>query len=158
MKSEKATILRHFKQWEKDHELAQQELKRVQELDFESRVAVVAEPHETTSGKFKAVFDAVGKWARVYFRAVDYEAVSKTEEFSHLQARIRWITWKDVDLKRIKFRFLVEAVVADIIAQDILLAPFGGCVKEFRDLNGCLYESMLKGLLPQILAIIKSDV
>lgn len=122
------------------------ELKRLQAADFASRKKTSVKSHDVISQSLDEIFSKSVDWSREYFK-IDFRHFS-IDEFPSLKKYMEWVSWEDSNWRAKKFlnvSHLVQAMIADLLATDILQWPFDGCEKGFLQHCGDLYEVMLNG-------------
>lgn len=135
-----------FNDVQDDLRASREELKRLQEQDFIIRSQDGIESHDKVSQQFLNVFRMSTDWARDYFK-IDCKSFC-LDEHELFKQHLKGVLWDEstvIKKKKLNVRFLVQAVVADVIARRILLSPFGACASSIREDFSLFYEEMLKG-------------
>lgn len=122
------------------------ELKRMQQEDFNARNNDEGQSHYVVSAQFVDVFRLSTDWARDYFK-IPFSAfrIDEHELFMKnldgvLCGGCHWPKKKKMNVSH-----LVQAIVAELLARRILLPQFSGCSESTRHEFGQIYDAMLKG-------------
>lgn len=128
------------------HKQLQQELKRLQRSDFNTRAKAEGKSHHNVSAQFLDMFQLSTVWARDYFKIpFGVFRIDEHELFAASLDRVLCGGCKWPKKKKMNVSHLVQAVVADILARRILLLQFAGCSPSTRHVLGQIYDAMLKG-------------
>lgn len=128
------------------HKHLQQQLKRKQHEDFNAHAKDEGQSHQNVSDQFLDMFRLSTAWARDYFKIPFSEfRIDEHELFAASLERVLCGGCQWPKKKKMNVSHLVQAVVADILAQRILLLQFVGCSPSTRHVLGQIYDAMLKG-------------
>ncbi|KAG0124761.1 hypothetical protein HOY82DRAFT_673416 [Tuber indicum] len=126
---------------ERIREAQMEELRQLQAQDYERSKGATGELHEAISSQFRKIFAQCSRWARDYFniKMVDFD-ISKFPEFKR---ELEEVSWSNSDWgSKVLFNasHLVQAVLGNMICDQIFSSPFSGTPQGFRQEFQDMYE------------------
>ena len=101
---------------------------------------------DITGAQFESLFRRCEDWAWRYFKlGVGDFGIDEFPLFAH---ELELVSWDDTNWKhkaRFRVDHLVQAVLGNILAREVLACPFAGCARDFGREFHSLYEVKLEG-------------
>ncbi|KAG0633162.1 hypothetical protein HOY80DRAFT_913843 [Tuber brumale] len=126
---------------ERIREAQTEELRQFQTQEYEKTKGVAREPHEAISSQFREVFRQCSDWARDYFKIkmADFDI----RKFPEFKRELEEVSWGDSDWgskELFKASHLVQAVLGNMICDQIFSSPFSGTPPDFYQHFQDMYE------------------